>query len=571
MYHNTLISKDHPQQAELEKVISLILAFSNAHSIYFSPHLEEDHNAGILMVIIGPDSPHSWDELNGTYRNVFESFPQFSFRIFDADWVKEELRDGNPFFAMHCHKNTLMYSTAESVEVGYTENLKPKRFLKKVKRQHQGKEHAVFILALNVKFYIRRKNYLQAAYVLHQSIRWMLIEASNFLTGEYLVEHDLEVQQKHVGNYSKSLAQLFDSENEEKIKLRILLNEACYSVQNGHDTPAISLEDIEAAVAKKDELRTEVNRHFAACIGRCRHEFSRSKSPLIALDESDPLKVITHIITHAVSVAALYCFGEKHFSSSAMGCVLDAHEVQFQSTHYYLFLIVKEYQADVPGNLSYLIKEQTHGRFTATVVLHSKKSLRQKEGDQQYFFHQIMERAQLLYQESVNPPYLPFDKAPARNYHWAKIYLQQRIRTVSFLQEAEGMDSGGATKIHVYLMRLVVEQTCLGLIRLFLGYTPHQYSLQFLFELCEYFTPLTAELFPRETAKDKELIKILSGATTSLRHGAIDAVPTHDYEVLSNRYNELVERANQLIAKELERIEQLGNENGNDNHKNENK
>ncbi len=114
-------------------------------------------------------------------------------------------------------------------------------------------------------------------------------------------------------------------------------------------------------------------------------------------------------------------------------------------------------------------------------------------------------------------------------------------------------------------MRLVVEQTCLGLIRLFLGYTPHQYSLQFLFELCEYFTPLTAELFPRDSDKDKELLKILSGATNSLRHGYIDDVPTHDYEVLSNRYNEFVDRSDKLIAKELERIEQLGNDNYNIN------
>lgn len=321
----------------------------------------------------------------------------------------------------------------------------------------------------------------------------------------------------------------------------------------------------------------EVDRLFKECICRCQYEFSRSKNPLIALEEVNPLQLITNIITNAVSVAALYCFGEKHFSISAMGCVLDAHEVQFQTTHYYLFLIVKEYQADVAGNLSYLIKEQTHGRCSATVVLHSKKSLRQKEGDQQYFFYQIMNRAQLLFKESVKPPYLPFDKTPARNYYRAKIYLNQRIRTTSFLQEAEGMDGGGATKIHVYLMHLVVEQTCFGLIRLFLGYTPHQYALQFLFELCEYFTPLTAEIFPRETDKDKELLKILSRATTSLRHGSIDAVHTHDYEVLCNRYNEFVERADQLIAKELERIEQLGNVNDsregneNDNYKNENK
>ena len=107
MYHNTLITKDHPQQAELEKAIELMLAFSNTNTIYFSPHVEEDLNAGILMVIIGEDSPHSWDDLNDNYWKVFEAFPQFSFRIFDANWVKDELKDGNPFFAMHCTKNSL--------------------------------------------------------------------------------------------------------------------------------------------------------------------------------------------------------------------------------------------------------------------------------------------------------------------------------------------------------------------------------------------------------------------------------------------------------------------------------
>jgi hypothetical protein len=91
------------------------------------------------------------------------------------------------------------------------------------------------------------------------------------------------------------------------------------------------------------------------------------------------------------------------------------------------------------------------------------------------------------------------------------MYLQQRDRTKEFLMEAEAMDGGGATKIHVYLMHLVVEQTCLGLIRLFLGYMPNYHNLSFLFELCEYFTPLTAELFPRETQKDRDCLKYFLG------------------------------------------------------------
>jgi hypothetical protein len=191
------------------------------------------------------------------------------------------------------------------------------------------------------------------------------------------------------------------------------------------------------------------------------------------------------------------------------------------------------------------------------VVLHSKKSLQQKAGDQQYFFYQVMQRGQLLFQEKARPPYLSYDALPARNVASAKRYFHQRKRTNAFLMKAEALDSGGATKIHIYFLHLIVEQTCLGLIRLFLGYMPNHFSLWFLLELCDYFTSLSAELFPREMEKDKERLRILSGCITSLRYGSIDGVSSFDYEVLSNRCTAFVAGADKLAIKELERLEEL--------------
>lgn len=554
MYHNTLIKKDHPQQAELEKVIELILATTVTSTIYLSPHLEEEQNAEIIMVIIGEDSPHAWDDLNDNYWKIFETYPQFSFRIFDADWVKHELKDGNPFFAMHCNSNTLIYSTQESIEVNYTEKLKRKRFLKKAKYENKSKDFASFILALNVKHYVTVKDYLQAAYVLHQSIKWILIEASIFLTGEYIVEQDLALQQKHVANYSKELAKLFDFENEEDKQLLEILNAACNHYQNCEEAPQITVEVVKAAEEKKNSLRTEVTRLFKECICRCRYEFARSKSPLITIEDSNPLNLITKIITDTIETSALYCFGQKTRNTTTEISILVDNNEKFESTHYYLFLIVKQFQNDVLGNVAQIIKEQTAGHSTVTILMHTKKSLHQKAGDQQHFFYQILQRGTLLYQETTNPPFLTFDETPTRNLKSAKMYVMQRDRTKAFLMDAEGLDGGGATKLHVYMMHLVIEQTCLGLIRLFLGYSPNQFALQYLFELCEYFSPLTAEIFPRVTKKDKELLKILSGHTNSLRYGFIDDVQYFDYEVLSNRYLEFVERADKLAAKELERL-----------------
>jgi hypothetical protein len=557
MYHNTLIRKDHPQQAEFEKAVELIMAFSTVISIYFSPHIEEDLNAGIVLVIIGEDSPHAWDDLNDNYWKVFESFPQFSFRIFSTQWVKDELKDGNPFFAMHCTKNSLIYSTEESEEFNFVERLKPKRFLKKAKSEFDKEDNSAFILGLNLKYYQRQEDHLQAAYNIHQNIRWLLIAASNFLTGEYLVEHDLKVHQTHIGKFSNELAKTFDIDNEQEMVLLKVLNAACYTVQHGHDAPELTKEIIDIAEAKKNWLSAEVDRLFKECICRCQYEFSRTKSPLITIEQGEPLKLITQIVGESVEISALYCIGQRTVSRSVVNVLLENNAVDFQNTHYYLFLIVKDFYAHVSGNISFNIKAQTDGRCTATVIMHSKKSLCQQKGDQQHFFYQIMQCGQLLFQETLKPACLPSEEIPIRNIPKAKMYWQQRDRTKNFLMVAEAMDGGGATKIHVYLMQLVIEQTCLGLIRVFLGYMPNHFSLIYLFELCEYFTPLTAEIFPRTTDKDKELLRILSGYTSSLRYGFVDDVAHHDYEVLSNRYNEFVEKADQLAAAELERLEQL--------------
>ncbi len=75
MYHNLLTTTNHPQHAELEKAIQLVLAFSDIASVYFSPHLEEGLDSGIVLFIIDNDSPHAWDEFYDHCWKVFEAFP----------------------------------------------------------------------------------------------------------------------------------------------------------------------------------------------------------------------------------------------------------------------------------------------------------------------------------------------------------------------------------------------------------------------------------------------------------------------------------------------------------------
>ena len=294
---------------------------------------------------------------------------------------------------------------------------------------------------------------------------------------------------------------------------------------------------------------------FEECQCRCKFQFSLESSRLIEIDHSNPLKMISKTITDSIETMGIYCFGQRKMIKSVTKTILDVNEVDFESNHFYLFVIVKQYKENFTADIADIIKNRTNGKYTVTILLQTNKSLFQKSRDQQYFFYQVMQKAQLIFQSNAKPPCLIFDEIPIRNINSTKRYIHQRNGIKNIFSEAEAMDNGNATKVNIFMMHIVVEQMCLELIRVFLGYTPNHFSLSYLFDLCEYFTPLTSEIFPRQTDKDKLLLKLLSCNMSSLRHGAMDEVPRHDYEVLSNRYYEFIERADKLIANELERLQ----------------
>lgn len=560
MHHNISIPQNIPQKEPLEKVMQLILSFVMADAIYFSPHLEEKLNEGIIIVIIEENSPHDWDDLTDYCWKIFESYPQFSFRFFNSSWVNEELAAGNPFFAMHCSSHELVYSATDSSNF-HTEKLKPKRFLKKAKCRYQIDNQSSFAAGLNIKHYKRGKNYLQAAYSLHQSIKYLYITASWFLTGEWLVEQDLEIQQKHIRSFSKALGKVFDPDNAEEVLLMQRLNDACYAVQGNLETTEITLQVIEAAEVKWNRMNLEVQRLFGACISRCKKQFATEWIPFIAINGGDPLELITTIITDTIETMAIYCFGKRSINRSLTNTILDENQVNFENNHYYLFVIVNQYTPDVAANLSDCIKTQTGGQHTATVLLHNKTSLKQKHGDQKFFFWNIMQNATVMFQKEENIPYMIAEETPARNLNTTSRYVANRKRNVTTIWGWVYSDCDLDSSVEVKMSGLhqVIEQTCLALIRAFLGYSPNHFSLNHLFNLCEYFTSITADFFPQKTQEDRSLFKILKQQPSVLRFNNVDDVEDLDYQLLERRCTEFRNQAEVLIQKELDRLKEIEN------------
>lgn len=278
------------------------------------------------------------------------------------------------------------------------------------------------------------------------------------------------------------------------------------------------------------------------------------------IDNSE-LYLLSTIIIESIFTRGIYCFGEKKQTQS--------FHTPFQETvkqeeyiHFYLLVFAEETIENASNDICDKIKIKTQGRITATLLIHQVQSLKKIHDDQQYFFWSIMQNAALLFQDTDKPPYLINNVNPKRNLKSTTLYAANRKNNIStiwsWVYNDDEIDS--AYEVKMSSLHQIVEQSCLSLIRVFMGYIPNHFSLDHLFNLCAYFTNITTDFFPRKTEEDRFLFKLLKQQPSALRFNKANDVDYLYYELLEQRCCKFKNQAAVLIQKELERLKQMESE-----------
>ena len=271
-------------------------------------------------------------------------------------------------------------------------------------------------------------------------------------------------------------------------------------------------------------------------------------------DYDTPLQLITSVITERHSTIGIYCLGKRIINQTMHQTFYETSSLVSEKIHYYLLVFVASFEPDSAAAISDIVFKRSGGNYTVTVLLHRKNSLKQNPGDQQYFFYQAMEKSELLFQHPTKAPYLPYTTMPSRNFTSAVRYWEQRLYTSNCLVLLITDDACKASRLHLVHLHYAVEQICLGLIRLFLGYRPNHFSLKYLLELCAYFSPLASIFLRNETDYDNALLKLLTSGVTDLRFGSIEELPQQDYMVLKQRSLEFISKATLVATEEIHRL-----------------
>lgn len=273
-------------------------------------------------------------------------------------------------------------------------------------------------------------------------------------------------------------------------------------------------------------------------------------------------KVVKEVITGHIQTAAIYCFGRHATSYSSSRILCPDREVQKEHIQLYLLVFVYETIENAASDISDKIKTKTGGSLTATILIHHVRSLKNPCHDQRFFFWRIMQDGELLFQDINRPPYQNLAEIPKRDLKSTSSYVTNRSYVIATIWNwvYNDDDVASSDKVKMVALHQIVEQTCLSLIRVFTGYTPNHFALEYLFMFCEYFTTLTADFFPRQTAEDKSLFKLLKQQPSTLRFSRTNDIDYMHYQLVEERCGKFRLQADILIQNEMERLSKTEDE-----------
>ena len=567
MDHYVLKPENHPQSHLLMAITNELLDFINPDSVYYSLNNTNGGPEIIYSIFMHRDSMQIEGDLFAVADRVFKPYPEIGYQILSCDYAEDALRKGNLFLLRHCTLGELAYANPSANHAFYPEEAAVGKLVRRASKHFKKRMNKVDVYLLDVPRAIEYENDLEAAFIIHKAMELLYKTASNFMMGKQYVAKSIAAQQLHLSKFAPSLSNLFYVGQEDESDLLEKLDASYWSYKR-KQVHNVKLPNLDKLQEKVERLKNEVKKLFDQMVAECIEKIS-DREDVVAPDDvttlqptpiekpevlSDDWQDICKIITDYIPTDAIYCFGKKTTEHSE-DLVIGLSKDNVRQTQLYLLVLTKSTRANASADLSSIISSKTDQRFAATLLVHKTDSLKKAAGDQHYFFSSVVANGELRYQKEGFRCPLNSKKAGARDLSFAEIFMGERKTIGScFLDAHFERLSRNVSTLDQVMLNLAIEHTCLGLIRVFLGYTPNYFSLGFLIDLCGFFTSLPNQFFPRISEEDKRLFRMINTHPSSMRFNYEWEVNYTDMDFLSGRCSEFMRLAGELADKELVRL-----------------
>lgn len=528
------------ERRELEAAVNDLRVFMDLAAVT----LHEANMAGkqgfILTLVLSEEGDAIAYEMYTLADKVLERHLTISYRIIDIRDVIDNLKKGNLYYVKWYIGCIYVFTTEEAESKLRLEIVNAKGLLDKAARSFTNWIGKAQALQRGAQHYAGTNSHQLALYTIYQTIVFLFGIGGKLVMGK---GHNMTIwaQQENLKDFAPALADVFDRDNAEDSRIADLLHKANRDFPY-FGTEKVKKEMVASAYKKMQQLlkivRNIYNEQFGYCDEKLR-DYSFVEESANMQPETTESR-IARIITRYIKTAAIFCFNKRD------GDVL----------HYYLLIFEREHKENAVHDLADIIRSKTKGLASATLLIHSVDEIKLAKDEQKTFFLNIIATGDALYKHKSFNVLSLGEEVHQRDYKQAISYLQNRNLIVNQISEWQGeYEWANYSPLKAVMLHHIVEQACLGMLKLFLGYAPNHFALSYLIELCEYFAPSAGKFFPRNSAEDKRLFKILSRYTWTLRYSGDDDIAFEDMSLLQTRCNDFADYAQEVIQKELKRIQ----------------
>jgi hypothetical protein len=269
MEHNINIPVMHPKRRALQKLVNTLLEFLPLHSIYSSVESTDIAAKTIITILLSKECTIDSEDIEPFVKRAFKSYPQFTFALFELWWAKDMWKQGSPFFMLYATENELIYNSDSENLIFSMEHNNPKKLIRNAKKQYleiNAWSHNSFT---HITWYERYGDYKQAAFHLHQALKYTFQIASWILRGEYTSSESLKEQQLYIADVAPAFGKMFDPENSKEQAVLEQLDNSCNAVRR-NETFVFTEDAVLLGNDKAKQFSNDVAKLFKAKIKECK-------------------------------------------------------------------------------------------------------------------------------------------------------------------------------------------------------------------------------------------------------------------------------------------------------------
>lgn len=211
---------------DLESIVLKIIDVVDAERIYLNQGTEKNPFKYSMTIITSLMPKEIVTQIQPVIKSIFEDYPDYKYSFFSLQYVNQELHQGNLYFHNHCLDKYLIYKDTSSNAPWVLKTLDLEKVYEKAKTRFKRDISKVKSFKKGIKFYLNRKDYPQAAFMVHQTYELTYRMLESYITGSVKICHSISNHQTYIEDYITPLKGTFSKNLETDKTLLKLLDDA---------------------------------------------------------------------------------------------------------------------------------------------------------------------------------------------------------------------------------------------------------------------------------------------------------------------------------------------------------